>query len=915
MEIAADSFHEALKAHRSGDVAAAMALYRRSLAEDPDNLDAQFNLAALTATLGLIDDAKTLYEQILSRHPDEADTLVNLGNLFQVTGEADEAEACYRRALTVSPTLAVAKVNLGSLLLDRGALEAAIELFQEALAIDPCLPAALNGLANAMIKLGRHADAIEPLEAAAAIDPSLLDPWRNLGMVRNQLGQPEQALDSLKRAEQCDPKDAMTQALIGDAYYRLEEMDSAIVHLRRAVDLAPESPQFLNDLGMALNDHGRHEDAAAVLQHALELDRRQPEAWTNLGNCLAQLGRTDDAIGCYQEALAIAPGLAVAACNLGNNLRKLGRLSEAVDAFNQAISHAPDFAMAYNGLALVRQQENRNEQAVELLRRAVEIRPDYPEALNNLAIALGHLNRVAEAIDVFQRLLEVKPDLPEALFNLASVLQSVGRHDEAIMALRQCLALRPDYRIVYPYLVHSLMQQCKWTNLDGIIGKIRHGMETELAQGRALSVPAFAMQSLPGEFSMELRQRAAEHIAGNAEAEVAEVRAGLRLDHRRPAGKRKLTIGYVSPDFRFHSVAVAFRGILDNHDRDAFDLVGYSLFNGVEDDLTRYFELSFDRFRRINDSSYSETAEQIDRDRIDILIDLAGHTLGSRLPIFALRAAPVQAHYLGYSATIGARFLDYLITDHAQVPSENRRYFTENLVYLPDTFMATQRSPVAVDRPSRRDCGLPEDGIVFANFNSHYKFDPHLFAIWMRLLRQLPGSVLWLLAGTPGCVENLRREAAARNVDPARLVFAPKITHPEHLARLQLADLALDNLYHGGGVTTVDALWTGVPVLSIASQTPQSRNGATLLTAIGMEDLIVHGIDDYERLALKIAADPALRQSLRDRLVANRDTYPLFHPERLTRHLELAYQLMWRNHVDGRPPAMIEVPALPAETT
>ena len=203
---------------------------------------------------------------------------------------------------------------------------------------------------------------------------------------------------------------------------------------------------------------------------------------------------------------------------------------------------------------------------------------------------------------------------------------------------------------------------------------------------------------------------------------------------------------------------------------------------------------------------------------------------------------------------------------------------------------------------------------MFANFNSHYKFDPHLFAIWMRLLRQSPGSVLWLLAGTPGCVENLRREAAARNVDPARLVFAPKITHPEHLARLRLADLALDNLYHGGGVTTVDALWTGVPVLSIASQTPQSRNGATLLTAIGMEDLIVHGIDDYERLALKIATDPVLRQSLRDRLVANRDTYPLFQPERLTRHLERAYQLMWRNHVDGRPPAMIEVPALPDGT-
>lgn len=911
MEIAADSFREALAAHRSGDIAAAMSLYRRSIADDPENTDALFNLAALTATLGRIDEARALYEQVLDRRPDEPDALVNLGSLMMATGRASEAEAYFRRALQVDPMSATACVNLGRLRLDHGDHEAAIQSFQDALTIDPYLPLALNGLAAAFVRLDRHAEAIQPLEAAIDVDPTILDSWRNLGLVLNHLGRPAEALDKLSRAEQCDPGDAMTQALIGDAHYRLQDLASAIAHLRRAVELAPETPQFLNNLGMALNDDGRHEEAADVLRQALDIDRRQPEAWTNLGNCLVQVGRPDEAIDSYREALALSPQLAVAGCNLGNTLRNAGRLAEAAAAFEQAIANAPDFAMAYNGLALVRQQENQNEQAVELLQKAVAVRPDYPEALNNLAISLGHLNRIAEAVDVFQRLLHVKPDLPEALFNLASLLQSLGRHDEAIMALRQGLALRPDYRVIYPYLAHSLMQQCQWTNLDGIVGKIRENIEAELAEGIGLSIPVFAMQSLPGDFPMALRQRAAEHISSRAEAEVAEVRGQLRLDLRRPAGKRKLTIGYVSPDFRFHSVAVAFRGILENHDRDAFELVGYSLFNGVEDDLTRHFERTFDRFRRITDLPYREAAELIDSDRIDILIDLAGHTLGSRLPLFALRAAPLQAHYLGYSATIGAKFLDYLITDHAQVPPETRQYFTEQLVYLPDTFMATQRAPIAADLPSRADCGLPEDGVVFANFNSHYKFDPRLFAIWMRLLRQSPGSVLWLLEGTPGCVKNLQREAAARNVDPARLVFAPKITHPEHLARLRLADLALDNLYHGGGVTTVDALWTGVPVLTIASQTPQSRNGATLLTAMGLEDMIVHSIEDYERLALRFAGDPPLRQSLRGRLTANRDSYPLFQPKRLTRHLEQGYQLMWRNHIDGRPPAMIEIPRLP----
>lgn len=911
MEIASDSFREALAAHRSGDIAAAMSLYRRSIADDPDNIDAIFNLAALTATLGQIDDAKTLYEGILSRQPDEADTLVNLGNLMQAAGRPDDAEAYYRRAMAADPTLAAARVNLGSLFLNLGDYEAALNSFHAGLAIDPYLPVALNGLATALIRLGRYADAIPQLENAVAIDPNVPESWRNFGMALNQLGRPEDALAKLARAEQIAPDGALTQALIGDAHYRLQDLETAIPYLQRAVELSPETAQYLNNLGMALHDLGRHEDAAAVLRRALDIDPRQPEALTNLGNCQVQLGQLEDAVASYREALVEAPTLGIAACNLGNTLRNLGRLTEAADAFTHAIEQAPDPAMAYNGLALVHQSENRHDQAVELLQRAVELRPAYPEALNNLAVSLADLNRIAEAVDVYQQLLDVKPDLPEALFNLGSLLQSLGRHDQAIMALRQAHALRPDYRVIYPYLAHSLMQQCNWTNLDGIIGSIRRNLEFELTENVSLSISAFALQSLPGEFSMALRQRAAEHISARATAEVAEIGRGLRVDHRRSGGKRKLTIGYVSPDFRFHSVAVAFRGILENHDRDAFELIGYSLFNGKEDDVTRHFEETFDGFRRLTDLPYREAAELIDRDRVDILIDLAGHTLGSRPALFALRPAPLQAHYLGYSATIGAKFLDYLITDHAQVPAENRQYFTEQLVYLPDTFMATQRAPVAVQRPNRADCGLPEDGIVFANFNSPYKFEPKLFAIWMRLLRQVPGSVLWLVAGTPACIANLQREAAARNVDPSRLVFAPKITHPEHLARLPLADLALDNLYHGGGVTTVDALWTGVPVLSIASQTPQSRNGASLLTAIGLEDLIVDSIEGYERLALKLAREPALRQALRTRLAANRDRYPLFRPERLTRHLELGYELMWRNHADGRPPAMIDVPRLP----
>jgi predicted O-linked N-acetylglucosamine transferase (SPINDLY family) len=403
----------------------------------------------------------------------------------------------------------------------------------------------------------------------------------------------------------------------------------------------------------------------------------------------------------------------------------------------------------------------------------------------------------------------------------------------------------------------------------------------------------------------------AEQISLRNGEYVAELGAELNFNHNRQKAHERLRVGYVSPDFRFHSVAVAFKGILDNHDTSRIETYGYALHSGGDDHMTEALRERFHGFHKLVDNSFQQSAKLIHDDEIDILIDLAGHTKGGQLSLLALRPAPIQVHYLGYSATVGAKYLDYLITDHHQVPPEQRPFFTEHLVYLPDTFMATQRAPVAMETPSRADCGLPDAAFVFVNFNTHYKIEPKIFAIWMRLLRKLPNAVLWLIRGTKSSAGNLRREAAARGVAPDRLIFADKLPHPNHLARLPLADLALDNFYHGGGVTTVDCLWVGLPVLTLTGPTPQSRNGATLLSAIGQEEMIQHRIEDYEAMAFALAEDRGRLARLRAKLVNERDHHPLFNSKRLTQHLELAYELMWQNHQAGLPPRMIKVPRLP----
>ena len=506
--------------------------------------------------------------------------------------------------------------------------------------------------------------------------------------------------------------------------------------------------------------------------------------------------------------------------------------------------------------------------------------------------------------------LDLGEERPEIYFNLGSLLQMVGRFDESVTVFNEALKVRPGYPQVYPYLAHAYMQQCSWTNLESIVSRVLDNARQEVKAGHDVSVSAFGLQSLPGD--MALRLGVARQIANHHGDRVKDLKAKLAFTYHRERGAR-LKIGYVSPDFRFHSVAVAFGGLLKAHDKDRFAIYGYSLSTVGHDDMTEHLRPHFEGFVDISTHSYEAAARRIHDDGIDILIDLAGHTRGTRLETFALRPAPVQAHYLGYSTTVGADYIDYLITDKQQIPPGNAQFCCEELVYLPDSFMATTRvDPVDVEF-ARSDLNLPDEGVVFANFNSHYKFYPSLFNVWMRIMKRVPGSVLWLQKGTPTSMANLRKEAEARGVNAQRLVFSPRIGHGEHLARLRLADLCFDCLYHGGGVTTTDALWMGIPVLTLAGETTPSRNGASLLMAIGAPDLVTEGFDRYEQVAIELAQNPAELKRLKDRLTANRLTWPLFDITRLTRHLEIAYEEMWENYAAGNPPRAFEVPSLPRD--
>lgn len=932
-----------------GRLADGAALYGLYLQGRPDDAQGHSNLGNALQGLGRPDEAEAAYLRAIALDPGLAPAHVNYGQLCLSGQRYDEAERQYRLAVEADPMLAAAYVNLGMLLhaLERHA--EAKENLETAVAIEPDDADARRGLGLALLAL----DQAEPAEAefreevrltpgragplcrlgktllrqrrfepaaamfrtALAADPAHSESWHELGFVHAATDRAEEAEAAFAEARRLEPGNAAYAYNQANFLLKLNRKAEALAAFEDGARLAPQAPEILLGLANGQLECGRAAESLETSDRALALKGDSANGLNQKGNCLVALERGEEALACYEAAAALDPNLAVIAYNLGNALRRLGRLDAAFAAFQRALELEPTLASARNGLGLTLQQQNRNEEAIAQFDKAIELNPKLGDAFNNRALSWQAMGRYSAALDDYSRLLELYPDRVEAYYNYGGLLQLLERWDESITIFRKGLAIDASCAIIYPYLAHALLQQCNWTNLDAVVERLRANTEAELDAGRNVSVTPFALQSMPGPFSMALRRRIAESVSGRIARQIGAAEGAPAFVHVPRPRRAKLRVGYVSPDFRFHSVAVAFKGVLDAHDRSRFEWRGYSLHGGRVDDMNAQFRDSFDGFADIADLPMREAAQLIHDDGVDVLVDLAGHTRGSRLEIFAMRPAPVQAHYLGYTSTVGARFLDYLISDGRLAPPDHRPHYTENLALLPDSFMAGRRAPVAVTRPTRRDEGLPEDGFVFANFNNHYKFEPRIFAVWMRLLRRTPRSVLWLLRGTPKSAENLRREAAARGVEPERLVFAQPKRHPEHLARLGLADLALDNLYHGGGVTTLDALWVGVPVLTVAGDTLPSRNGASLLPAIGLGELVTDGLDGYDRAALALARDPARLAALKAKLAANREHFPLFDVDRLARHIERAYDLMWERFERGLPPAEIEVPALPADAT
>jgi predicted O-linked N-acetylglucosamine transferase (SPINDLY family) len=679
---------------------------------------------------------------------------------------------------------------------------------------------------------------------------------------------------------------------------RQNQTGAAIAQLERAARLDPRDPEFLKSLGNAHKSAGDLESAAQCYRRSLRVAPDYLPSLYNLGLVLSELKRFEEAEPCFRRVIEKAPDDTDACYELGLARRKLGRLQEAVAAYRRTLELDPSYSPAHNDLGNIAQDQGRLADAVEHYRAAIRVLPDYAPAYSNLGNALARQGRLAEAVDSYRRAIQLAPDFPDAYLNLAGVYGLQDVRDLAIQCHEKALALAPGNASIRQGLLFEMQYVCDWSRFDELCERQRRSALDQPEQ----PFSPFPFLSIPS--TPEEQLQCARNYARQVQRATAHARAPYRFEaHAKP----RLRIGYLSADFHEHATAYLMAELFELHDRERFEIVAYS--HGPDDRSATRSRLarSFDRFVDIAALPHAAAADRIHGDGIDILVDLKGYTQHARTEIVALRPAPIQVSYLGYPGTMGADFIDYLIADRFIAPPGHAKHFSEKLVRLPGSYQVNDRRRAVADTPPRRDLELRDGSFVFCCFNQPYKILPRTFAVWARLLQSVPGSVLWLLETNRWATRNLRREAERCGIAPERLVFAPKLPLDRHLARLRAADLFLDTFPYNAHTTASDALWVGVPVVTCSGDTFASRVAGSLLTAVGMPELIAGSLEEYEALALRLARNPAELAELREALSRNRASTPLFDTPAFARHLEAAYRQMWDNYRAGNPPSAIEL--------
>jgi protein O-GlcNAc transferase len=805
-------------------------------------------------------EVKLILDDILKLHSSGIESLLDLGIAYANAGKYSKSLTLFKFLQPYRAGDAKFLYNLGLIYSLQGMHELALEAYNFSQSINPSDVETLVNMGATYNDLKKYDLAVATLEKSIRLDPSIPEAWSNKGVALNNLYLYEDSIESY------------TQAL----------------------KIYPDYYEAWSNKSVPLARLSRHYEAIHACDKALSIKPDYAEGWSNKGNVLNDLKRHDEAIACYDKALSIKPDYAEGWSNKGIVLHELKFYDEAIACYDKALSIKPDYAEGWSNKGNVLNDLKRHDEAIACYDKALSFKPKYPEAWGNKGVALYELKFYDEAIACYDKALSIKPDYAEGWSNKGNVLNDLKRHDEAIACYDKALSIKPDIDWVFGQMLHTKMQVCNWSDLDSNLTELTKRIEL----GEKVA-PPFALLSLID--SPQLQKKCAEIYAND----ICPINPTLGPIPKYPK-KEKIRIGYYSADFRNHATTYLMAELFELHNKDQFELFGFSFGSISNDDMHKRIEKSFDKYIDVTKKSELEIALISRALEIDIAIDLKGYTRDSRPGIFAYRAAPIQVNYLGYPGTLATAHIDYIISDYVLTSNNGQKFFSEMTAYLPYCYQVNDRKrDISKMRFTRNELGLPEDAFVFCCFNNNYKIMPETFNSWMRILNSTPGSVLWLLQDNPLAARNLLGAAQKSNIDTSRLIFSNRISLSEHLARHASADLFLDTFPYNAHTTASDALWTGLPMITLLGQSFASRVATSLLNAIQLPELVTSSRAEYESLAIDLATNPKKLNLIKQKLEKNRLSTPLFDTPLFTRNIESAYRKMYERHHLGLQPEHI----------
>ncbi|MGE0083705.1 MAG: tetratricopeptide repeat protein [Desulfococcaceae bacterium] len=827
---------------------------------------------------GRYSEAKQLYESILKYSPDHSDALHLMGLVHHQQGSNETGAEFIRKAISHQPANVFYHMNLASVLQAADKADEALSCYRKVTELQPDNADAWYHMANIYKKQDKTEDAVSAYKKALALNPN--------------------------RSEICNS--------LANTLRNRGDVEDALFYYQQAVSIKPDYVSAYSNMGVALMDLNRVEEALSSYEKAISLNPSYAEAYNNMGIALKSQGKISEAMSCYEKALSVRPDFAEVYNNMGVCEKDRGNADKALLYYRKALEIRHDYLEPLRNMGGVLAEQGKGEDAVACYQRALQIRPDSADTYNSMGIALKGLNRLHEALDAYRKAAEIKPDDVPVYCNMALCLRWLGKTDDAVACYRKILELKPDTPEAYSSLLHQLQHVCAWQEVADILPGMDAMTQELLEKGERTSETPF--ENLTRHANPALNLSVAKSWSAAIEKSVAHLERNFSFENRR-IHKQKIRIGYLSSDFHNHATAHLILGLFRHHNKEEFEIFSYSY--GREDSSFYRDQIckGSEQFRDIRFADHGKAAKQIYEDQIDILVDLKGHTKDNRLEICALRPAPVQVTWLGFPGSIGADFLDYMITDSIVTPEEHRQFYAEKCILLPHCYQINDnQQAISEETFTRAGFGLPENAFVFASFNQVYKIEPVIFDVWMNLLRNIPGSVLWVLRGSESARNALWKEVEKRGVEKERLIFAGPMLKPRHLARIRIADLCLDTRIVNGHTTTSDALWAGVPVVAMQGDHFASRVSSSILQAIGLPELITHNPEQYENLALHLATHPLELRNLREKLQKNRVTQPLFDTAGFVANLERAYREIWNLFLAGRKAEHVKISPLTSAT-